>query len=218
MSRALLAAAVLSLAAPSGASAAVVASWHMNETSGTTMIDSVGGNNGTLRKVQLGQPSFDGSLAYRFAGLGSVATVPSSAALNPGAADYTVTLHFRTSTVTKDDSGDVIRKGLSTNSKTFWKVELRPNAAHTSARLRCYFRGTSAAASIYATPVVTDGRWHTVQCVKTATAIGVVFDGTTRTKAAKVGSISNGATLSIGAKSATDDAYNGLVDEVSIQR
>jgi hypothetical protein len=218
MRRALLLAVVLCFAAPQAASAAVVAFWHMNELSGTTMFDSVGGNNGTLRKVQVGQTSFDGSPAYRFIGLGSVATVPSSAILNPGAADYSVSLYFKTSNVTKDDSADVIRKGLSTNSKTFWKMELRPNNGHSSAKLRCYFRGTGTTASIYATPVVTDGNWHSAQCFKTATAVGVVFDGKTRTKAAKVGSISNGASLSIGAKSASDDAYTGLVDEVSISR
>jgi hypothetical protein len=199
------------------ASAATVALWHMDETSGTTMADSAGANTGGLRNVSLGQPGLQGT-GYGFAGVGSIVTVPSSASLNPGAAAFSATVHVRTSTVTGDDSADVMRKGLSTNSKTYWKMELRPNATHTSARVRCFFRGSSASVGIYATPVVTDGAWHTIQCFKRSGRVGIVFDGSTRTKAATVGSISNGAALTIGAKSATDDAYAGLIDEVSFDR
>jgi Concanavalin A-like lectin/glucanases superfamily len=199
------------------ASAATVSLWHMDEASGTTMVDSVGANSGRLRKVSLGQPGFLRT-GYRFAGVGSIVTVPSSASLNPGAAAFSATVHVRTSTVTADDSDDLIRKGLSTNSKTFWKMELRPNSTHTSARVRCYFRGSTATASLYASRIVTDGAWHTIQCFKDAGRIGVVLDGTTRTKAATVGSITNGAALTIGAKSTTDDAYTGLLDEVRFDR
>ena len=206
------------LAWPALAGAATVALWHMDETAGTTMADSVGGHNGRLRHVALGQPGFSGT-GYGFAGLGSVATVPSRADLNPGAAPFTATLHFRTSVVSRDDSEDMMRKGLSTNSATLWKIELRPNASHTSAKVRCYFRGSRASASIYASPVnVADGAWHTLQCFKQSGLVGIVFDGKVRTKAARVGSISNGAVLSIGAKSRDDDAFPGLIDEVAFDR
>ena len=203
------------VAAPAASAATVL--WHMDETSGTTVADSTGANTGRLRNVSLGQPGVLGT-GYGFSGARSIVTIPSSASLNPGAADFSATVHVLTSTVTADDSEDVMRKGLSTNSKTYWKMELRPSSTHKSAKIRCYFRGSSAAASLYATPVVTDGAWHTVTCFKQAGTIGVVFDGTTRTKSVKVGSISNGAALTIGAKSATDDAYVGLVDEVSFDR
>ena len=208
---------LVALVAAPAASAATVSLWHMDETSGTTVADSTGANTGRLRNVSLGQPGVLGT-GYGFSGARSIVTIPSSASLNPGAADFSATVHVLTSTVTADDSEDVMRKGLSTNSKTYWKMELRPSSTHKSAKIRCYFRGSSAAASLYATPVVTDGAWHTVTCFKQAGTIGVVFDGTTRTKSVKVGSISNGAALTIGAKSATDDAYVGLVDEVSFDR
>jgi hypothetical protein len=208
---------LVALLPASAASAATVSLWHMDEASGTTMTDSAGTNPGRLRSVALGQPGFLGT-GYGFSGVGSIVTVPSSASLNPGAAAFSATVHVRTTTVTADDSADVIRKGLSTNSKTFWKMELRPNRTHTSAKVRCYFRGSSATASLFATRVVTDGAWHTIQCFKQDATIGVVLDGTTRTKAAAVGSITNGAPLTIGAKSAADDAYAGFVDEVSFDR
>ena len=212
---AILAGIGIALASPALAGAATRALWHMDETAGTTMTDSAGANHGRLRRVALGQSGFSGT-GYGFAGLGSIATVPSHAALNPGAAPFTVSVHFRTSQVSRDDSEDLMRKGLSTNSKTLWKIELRPNASHTAARVRCYFHGSRAAASIYASPSnVADGAWHTVQCVKQNGLVGMIFDGKTRTKAARVGSISNGAVLTIGAKSATDDAFPGLVDEAA---
>jgi hypothetical protein len=212
---AILAGVGLALAWPALAGAATVALWHMDETAGRTMTDSVGRHDGRLRHVALAQPGFSAT-GYGFAGVGSVATVPSRADLNPGAAPFTVTIHFRTNVVSRDDSEDLMRKGLSTNSRTLWKIELRPNASHTAARVRCYFHGSRAAASIYASPAnVADGAWHTLQCFKQNGVVGMVFDGKLRTKAARVGSISNRAVLTIGAKSRSDDAFPGLIDEAA---
>jgi hypothetical protein len=214
----LVAGATIALTSPAAAGAATVALWHMDETSGTTMTDSVGSNHGSLRRVDLGLPGFSGT-AYGFGGLGSIATVPSAAALNPGSASFTATVHFRTSAVPSDDSGDVMRKGLSTNSKTYWKMELRPNPTHTRARLRCLYQGSRAKATITALPKnVADGAWHTVQCFKTSAVVGVIFDGVTRTTSARVGSISNGAALTLGAKSASDDPFGGVLDEAAFDR
>ena len=42
-------------AAPASAAPVTVARWHMDETSGSTMRDSVGSNNGTLHSVTLGR-------------------------------------------------------------------------------------------------------------------------------------------------------------------
>jgi hypothetical protein len=214
----LVAGATIALTSPAAAGAATVALWHMDETSGTTMTDSVGANHGSLRRVDLGLPGLSGT-AYGFGGLGSIATVPSAAALNPGSASFTATVHFRTSAVPSDDSGDVMRKGLSTNSKTYWKMELRPNPGHTRARLRCFFRGSKAQATITATPKsVANGAWHTAQCFKQDGAVGVIFDGVVLSTPATVGSISNGAVLTLGAKSATDDPFGGLLDEAAFDR
>jgi hypothetical protein len=200
-----------------GASAATVALWHMDETSGKTMHDSVGTNNGTLSGVTLGQPGFAGA-AYGFPGRPAIASVSSGASLNPGAASFSATVHIKTSVVTRDDSADVMRKGLSTNSATLWKMELRPSSTRSTERVRCYFHGTSGVVSLYGPKNVADGAWHTVTCAKTATSVSVTQDGVTRTKRGTVGSISNSAPLTIGAKAANDDAYTGLVDEVSFAR
>jgi hypothetical protein len=198
------------------AAAATVSLWHMNETAGTTMHDSVGGHNGTLQHVALGQPGFQGT-AYGFPGRPAIVTIPTSPALNPGAGTFHATVHIRTSTVTTDDSADITRKGVSTSSATFWKMELRPNSTHTSERVRCYFRGTSGVISVFgSTKNIADGAWHTITCTKTANSASITQDGVTHTKAGPVGTVSNGTRMTIGAKSTTDDAYQGLVDEVSV--
>jgi Concanavalin A-like lectin/glucanases superfamily len=204
------------LAAAPLAAAATVSLWHMNETAGTTMVDSVGGHNGTAQHVALGQPGFQGT-AYGFPGRPAIVTIPSSPDLNPGGGTFRATGHIRTSTVTTDDSADVMRKGVSTSSATFWKMELRPNSTHTSERVRCYFRGTSGVISVFgSTNNIADGAWHTITCAKTASSVSITQDGVTHAKAGAVGFVSNGTRMTIGAKSTTDDAYQGLIDEVSV--
>ncbi|HEX2103934.1 MAG TPA: LamG-like jellyroll fold domain-containing protein [Solirubrobacteraceae bacterium] len=207
--------AIGALAAPPAAGAATVGLWHMDETTGATMADSAGTNHGRLRRVDLGVPGFLGT-AFGFRGVGSIATVASSAALNPGAAPFTATVRFLTNGAPNDDSADMMRKGLSTNAKTYWKMEVRPYDSGTRARIRCYFQGSRRNASVYSSGNIADGAWHTVQCLKQNRIVGVIVDGKLRTKAARVGSISNGAALTLGAKSRSDDAFGGLLDEAAL--
>jgi Concanavalin A-like lectin/glucanases superfamily len=205
------------LALPQAASAATVSLWHMDETSGSTMVDSVGQNNGTLSNVGLGALGFQGP-AYGFNGVSSIVAVPSSATLNPGSKAFTVTARVNTSTIPPGDSADVMRKGVSKTSSTYYKMEIRPTTTRTTARVRCYFQGSSAIASVSATPNVADGTWHAIQCVKRAASVSAVVDGKTKTKSIRVGSISNTAPVTVGAKSPSEDFYNGLMDEVSFAR
>jgi len=205
---------VAALAFAPPASAATVSQWPMDETSGSTMLDVIGGNNGVRHSVGIGFPGI-ANLAYSFPGRPAIVNVPSSPSLNPGATSFSATVHINTSVVTRDDSADVIRKGLSTNSKTLWKMELRPSSTRKTEKVRCYFHGTSATASIYGPANVADGAWHTITCAKQAGKIVVIQDGKTRSKAATVGSISNSAPLTVGAKASNDDAYQGFVDDAS---
>src|SRR4029077_2503374 len=63
---------------PSG----LVALWHMDEISGTTIFDSVGAHNGTLHSTQIGLPGFTGT-AYGFTGSPRPSKGLHSAATNP---------------------------------------------------------------------------------------------------------------------------------------
>jgi len=61
-----------------------------------------------------------------------------------------------------------------------------------------------------------DGKWHTVQCVKTSSTIKLIVDGQTYSKAVSVGSISNTAPVVIGAHPGSE-FFKGALDEASIQ-
>ena len=60
--------------------------WHMDETSGTTMTDATGSHPGKLTNVDLGgagDPAFPGT-GYHFNGKSAKVTIPNAADLNPG--------------------------------------------------------------------------------------------------------------------------------------
>ena len=78
--------------AAASASAGVVALWHMDERSGTSMLDSAGGHTGMLHSVSLGVAGFLGT-AYGF-GSGYV-SVPAASDLNPGGNTLTITIHAK---------------------------------------------------------------------------------------------------------------------------
>src|SRR5919199_3005601 len=156
--------------------ATAVAIWHMDESSGGVMTDSSGnGNNGSLKgAVQQGQsPAVSGS-AYRWSGLFGVVVVPTSASLNPGAADISLTVHANFTALPLTDY-DLIRKGLSSTSGGDYKMEIL-----SSGKVLCLFRGTTATVKKRASrkqPPINDGRYHTLQCVKTANSVQVLVDG-----------------------------------------
>ena len=189
--------------------AGLAALWHMDETSGTSMNDAVGSHTGTLHSVQVGQPGYLGT-AYGFGGSGYV-SVPSAADLNPGSKDITITIHLKTTSAPASPDWDLIRKGLYTTSGGEFKMEYQP-----SGQASCGFKGSSGYSELIAGPSLKDGRWHTVQCVKTSSAIKVVVDGQTFTQAANVGSIANSEAVVIGARPGSE-FFQGSLDEASIK-
>ena len=189
----------------------VVALWHMEETVGTAMKDSVGANDGTLDQVNLGVPGASGN-AYGFDGQKSYISVPSSNDLNPGVANITLTLRLKTTSLPPPPPADfdLVRKGTYAPSASEYKVELQH-----SGQASCGFEGSAGYSELIAGPRLNDGLWHTVQCIKAPTAIQLVVDGKTFTEAANVGSISNSAALVIGARP-DGDWYAGSLDEISV--
>jgi hypothetical protein len=189
-----------------------VALWHMDEVSGTTMFDSVGSHNGTLHNVQLGLPGFMGT-AFGFNGSSSYVDVPSSADLNPGSSNITFTIHLQTTGTPPPSPADwdLFRKGVYTTGGAEYKMEFQQTG-----QASCGFEGTGGYAELVAGPAINDGQWHTVSCVKTATAIEVVVDGQVFSKAATIGSIANTTDVTIGARPGSD-WYKGQLDEASIQ-
>ena len=190
----------------------LVALWHMDEASGTLMYDSIGNHTGTLRSVQTGLPGFLGS-GSGFNGSSSYVSVPTAGDLNPGSADITITIHFKTTGTPPAPPADwdLIRKGLYTTTGGEYKMEFQQ-----SGQASCGFKGSAGYAELITGPNLIDGQWHTIQCVKTASAIKVIVDGQTFSKAASVGSIANTTPVVIGARPGSDWTQ-GTLDEASIQ-
>ena len=188
--------------------AVLVALWHMDETSGTVMADSVGGHNGIFSGVQIGLPGFIGT-AYGF-GRGFV-SVPSAKALNPGRKKLTLAIRMNTTVTPIRPDWDLIRKGVFVPGAGDYKIEYQPTG-----QASCGFLGSAGSAELVAGPALNDGRWHTVQCVKTAASIRLVVDGRTFSKRARVGSIANHAPLVIGSRPGSE-FFVGSLDEAYIQ-
>jgi len=186
----------------------VRALWHMNETSGSTMVDSSGnGHNGSLSSVQLGVPGFSGT-AYGFT-RGTV-TVSSASDLNPGSQTMTATIHMKTTSAPATPDWDLFRKGQYTTAGGEWKMEYQP-----SGQASCGFKGSSAYSELIAGPSLKDGRWHAVSCRKTSSAIQLVVDGQTFSKSANIGTIANTAPV-IMASYPGAEFFQGALDEASI--
>lgn len=193
------------------ASAATVALWHMDETSGSTMVDSVGSSDGTLKNVAVDQNGFL-KRAYGFNGSSSIVKVPSSATFNPGSADFSFTVRVKFSKLPADDY-DLLRKGLSSTKGGHYKGEILPTG-----KAMCHYKGSKASRTKTAGPNLADGAWHTITCSKKASSITLIVDGVSYQKSVSIGAISNKAVLTIGAKSSGGDWYDGLMDEVSFRK
>lgn len=185
--------------------------WHMDETSGATMLDATGNHPGTLHNVATGQggdPNFPGT-AYGFDGTSSYVSIPTQDDLNAYNADVRIAFSLKTSTVPPTPDYDLFRKGQYPGQE--YKVELQPNG-----QVSCEFRGSLANNVVQAGPDLHDGVWHRISCVKQATSITLTIDGTAYTKSVSIGSIANTYDMIIGAYP-NGDYYRGLLDEVSFK-
>ncbi len=207
----------LSLTESSSTSATVAGQWNMNETSGTTMVDSSGNhNNGTLNgPVQLGVAGPPGQgTAYSFSGK-SDADVPYSPTLVAGSANIDIAFWLKTTNLPTTGDYDLVRMGDYPAQE--YKVELEKTN-----QIACTYHGSSSSNNATGGANLANGQWHYVQCIKTATAIQLVIDGTTvATTSAVIGSVSPPSDLNVGAHgnpgtSGGFDWYQGELDDVSV--
>lgn len=182
--------------------------WHMDESSGTTMLDATGSHPGLLHGVTLGRPGDPGfpGTAYGFDGTSSYASVANADDLNAYDDDVHISFSLRTTTVPPTPDYDLFRKGQYPGQE--YKVELQPNG-----QVSCDFRGSLANYTLQAGPDLHDGKWHHVVCEKFSTTVQLTIDGVTYTKARTIGSISNNYNIVIGAYP-NGDFYQGDLDEV----
>lgn len=194
--------------------------WHMDD-SGTVMVDSAGHHDGILHNIETGRPGSIGS-AFGFNGSTSYAWVAPAADLSAGAADVTLSIRMRTSKLppVSADDWDLIGSGDSFTDGNEYKVEYYPNGT-----VECGFVGSAGHKEVFSDPAkpLNDGAWHTIQCVKTATDVKTIIDGTVYAKSAQVGTIVIKKGIIIGAHpnssgtAGSSDWYDGALDEASIQ-
>ena len=201
-----------------------VARWDMNEPAGSrTMIDSSGhGLRGSIGREIAPGVRVGGATAYRFARLDPdtppthpehLATVPDTAALDPGTRDYAITVRLRTT----HRFGNIVQKGQATVSGGNFKLQI------PSGHVQCLFRGSAGTALVTSPRALNNGDWHTVRCERTDSGVTLDVDGdTVARRSGWTGRIANAWPLAIGGKTGCDqmyvgcDYYAGDIDYVEI--
>jgi concanavalin A-like lectin/glucanase superfamily protein len=191
--------------------------WGMDETQGPMLDSSPNGNDGTPTNVL--RPG-DGVSTYGFDGSTSHVPVPDAASLDPQNNDIALTARVMVRGASlDDDSYDVVRKGFVDTPGGDYKMEIKRVARDPSVgKLHCFFRGTKSVFRVANRDIV-DGRWHTLECVKTSNSVVAQVDGRSFTTTGSAGSIANASGVMVGAKKATpfDDVFDGSMDFVSIE-
>lgn len=196
----------------------VVAQWNMNETSGSTMLDSSGnGNNGTLYNVGLT------GAGYTFDGTSSKVVVPNSASLVPQSNDFSYSVQFQTSRVPPAGTDyDLIRKGTSASTGGEFKLEIVYNRG--VGKPKCVVLDSLGnSASERGNQTVTDGQPHTVTCTKTGNTLTQQVDSFAPTSGTGTlsGPITTIKPLTIGVKAPTAtgigaDWYTGTMFSATV--
>ena len=222
----LAAAVVLTLAVAAPASAATLADWEMNESSGaTTMIDSSGHVKGTIGSAVQTGVSVMGATVYRWPFASPTAPPPkperivqaNSNSLNPGSGTYTVSLRYRTT----QHFGNIVQKGQAGSAGGYFKVE------NPHGQINCVFRGVVSGKlvrkAVTSPAVLSDGAFHVATCTRTANALTLTIDGSVvDTAHGSTGNISNTRPVTIGGKlncdqvKTTCDYYTGDIDWVKL--
>jgi hypothetical protein len=197
-----------------------LASYQMNETSGSVLVDSSGhGLNGKIGSHVLLNGSYHTFPDQKVRALDPqrIDTVASSQ-LDPGTRNFTVTVRFKTTR----PEGNILQKGQSgATPPGMYKVQLDDGGG----RVLCSFISANGSASVWSSNTVTDGQWHVVTCTRTAHQATVTVDGVVRgTINHSTGTIASKLPLSIGGKSSCTqtkghwcDYFWGSIDYVVIQ-
>ena len=202
----------------------VIADWEMNEAPGSTvLVDSSGnGFNGTIGAAVTpnGSSQFFDLRSHKSGTpvtpehLDTVAPFPG---LNPGTADYSITLHLRWAGPLPDVN--LVQKGQG--SSRGWKVE------SATGHVRCQFLGSISQATVksidFTNQTWADGNWHTVTCSRTASSVSLTIDGKLIGRTNHVtGNIVNNWPISIAGKTQCDnvtiwcDYWSGDIDSIVI--
>jgi hypothetical protein len=202
---------LVTVASPAQAALSVRALWNMGSL--PTMVDSAGGdNNGTTRSVKLSGG------AYRLNGSSSIATAPDKSNLDPGSSDVRISARISfTQVPASGQTFDIVRKGFTTTSGGDYKIELRRSSSGQAVAACVFTDSKGRVAQVSGTTGLQGRGFQTITCRKTSSGVTLTAGGQTRTVSRALGSISNSAPVSIGAKGDGTDWFPGLIDWVKIE-
>lgn len=202
---------LIKLAPPSG----MVSYWRLNEGSGITAYDSVGGNDGTLvNGPEWTTGIVDGGLS--FDGIDDYVEVSHHPDLNIGGNGKGFTAEAWIKTPTPPGSQQIMRKGYGGGIR----YEFKTWDYGTLLRLIVYPYGTSYHVHVDATIAADDGNWHHVAATKSDSdnLLRIYFDGElvgTSTSPCP-GTEASTAPLWIGTELGPGYWFKGAIDEVAI--
>jgi hypothetical protein len=198
-------------AGPALAAPTVRAQWDMSTASSLvdTPTDSVN-NSGTTSNITMSPDGF-----YTFNGTNSIATAPHKTNLNPGTANIKVEARINATRAPEPgNTFDVIRKGTSTTTGGYYKIELKTTSTGV-VNAACIFRDKNRVTGSAILRIPTTG-WVALTCTKDASSVTIVANATTRTVARTVGAIANTSQVYIGGKGDGTDVFPGLMDYARI--
>jgi hypothetical protein len=208
---------------PAAQASTTIHLWSMDEAAGNgTMLDSGSPTqiSGTWEDIAAGVPGVTGT-GDRFNGSSSRIVVGDDPSLDPGDSPFTVSVHVRFTEIPTAAIGgdyDLVRKGLGDTSGRHWKVEVVPTSNGHQTIALCKMKGSVGAARVKGAPsTLDDGTWHEITCSKDDSGVTLTVDGTSYASDDVIGSITNSAPLTIGAKDIGGDWYDGDMDDVSFQ-
>ncbi len=211
---------------PPPSSSGYAARWLLNEVlSDSTSADdvsgqakdSVNGNTGTAWNI-----NGNGSV-YSFNGYNSRVIVPDSPTLDPSTADFSFGVRLQmTKAPAEGETYDVLRKGITTTQGGDYKLEIA--YSNGNALGRCVVKDAQKVVGAIRASKDLVGAAHTVECSRVGNSVKIYIDGAlsgTKTVAG-LGSVSNDASLAIGAKAEGTaptgfDWYLGTIDEAWVR-
>lgn len=218
----------LASAAPAPAAPRTVLDLELNETFGArTAVDASGsGHHGSIGShivMNGAHASFDfhspdEGVAYHDEHL---ILVPDAAdgSLDPGRGNFSVEVRFHSSSVSLDETPNLLQKGQSATRGGQVKLQL------SGGRISCTFKTPQGTATATSATSLSDGAWHVVRCDRTPTSVTVYVDGVRAGgRNAVTGALDNSRPWALGGKRQCDarhvdcDYFAGAVDYVRLTK
>ncbi|MGI9427478.1 MAG: LamG domain-containing protein [Bythopirellula sp.] len=197
----------------------IMAHWSFDETSGTNLVDSTGGNNGTAQGVLTGSAN-TGQIGNAWSFGGGFLEVANNNEFTSLTADYSFSMWINTTS-----NGPSVMWSVSDSTNGSEEVAMRINDFSPEGTVGgVHYMGRPNVSQAVSTSPVNDAQWHHVVATQAPTGWALYVDGVLEKSGPQVHSpaLIGADTARIGVN--TDDgsvangqwAYNGLLDDLSI--